>query len=100
MASAWHLSGSFPIACGIRRSSASNRRVYVLRDDRAFVGVSSVGAQSHLWAFADGDDARKTLRKIHEFRDAEGRWPSVRELSTCLKPGRGGQPREDGAEFT
>jgi hypothetical protein len=100
MAFAWHLSGSSPVACGIRRSSANNRRVYVLRDDRAFVGVSSIGGQSHLWAFANGDDARKTLREIREFRDAEGRWPTVRELPSRLRPGQGGQPREDGAEFT
>lgn len=71
-----------------------------MRDARAFVGVSSIGPQSRVLAFAEGDDARETLRQIREFRDAEGRWPLVHEISSRLRPAERGQLDEDGAEFT
>lgn len=75
----------------------------MLRDENTFVGVRSAGPkdlQSHLLAFADADDAHETLRQIREFRDAEGRWPLMRELPCRLRPGGTLEPFEEGAEVT
>jgi hypothetical protein len=94
---------SAPIACGLRLSQANNRRVYVLRDETAFVGVPGTGGggpQTHLLAFSERADAEQTLREIHEFRDAEGRWPSVSELPGRTKTKKGEEPPEDGGGIT
>jgi hypothetical protein len=94
---------SAPIACGLRLSQANNRRVYVLRDETAFVGVPGTGGggpQTHLLAFSERADAEQTLREIHEFRDAEGRWPSVSELPGRTKTRKGEEPPEDGGGIT
>jgi hypothetical protein len=100
-AASWTVLPSARIACGLRRSDANNRRVYVLRDETAFVGVRGVGPrdlQSHLLAFADRSDAEQTLREIREFRDTEGRWPLMRELPSRLNPNVRMQCEEPGEE--